>query len=75
MPIIQHFKEIICGEDYLYVLQYLASIIQRPSKPTGVILLIQGSQGSGKGTPFDFFRTKILGENLSTQTEGLSPIV
>lgn len=74
MPIIQHIKDVICGEHYLYMIQYLASIIQRPSSPTGVILLIQGSQGSGKGSIFDFFRTRVLGENLSKQTEGLSPI-
>ena len=74
MPIIQHFREVICGEHYPFMLQCLASIIQRPSKPTGVILLIQGSQGSGKGSIFDFFRTRILGEELSKQTEGLSPI-
>lgn len=74
MPIIQHIKDVICGEHYLFMIQYLASIIQRPSKPTGVILLIQGSQGSGKGSIFDFFRTKVIGEELSKQTEGLSPI-
>ena len=73
-PIINHLKEVICGEHYIFMIQYLASIIQRPSIPTGVIVLIQGLQGTGKGLIFDTFRINILGELLSKQTEGLAPI-
>ena len=73
-PIIHHLKEVICGEHYIFMLKYLASIIQRPSRPTGVIILLKGLQGTGKGTIFDNFREFVLGDELSIQTEGLTPI-
>ena len=73
-PIIHHLKEVICGEHYIFMLKYLASIIQRPSRPTGVLILLKGLQGTGKGTIFDNFREYVLGDELSIQTEGLSPI-
>jgi hypothetical protein len=73
-PIIHHLIDVLSGDNYIYILQYLASIIQRPSKPTGVIILLAGLQGTGKGTIIDNFRKYILGDELSSQSEGLTPI-
>ena len=44
-----------------YMLNYLAHIIQKPNQKTGVIVVIQGSQGTGKDTLGEFIGNKIIG--------------
>ena len=38
-----------------YVMKWMAHVVQYPSIKTGVCLVIQGKQGAGKDTLFDFF--------------------
>jgi hypothetical protein len=49
-----------------FILDYFAHIVQKPERKTGVCILLQGSQGCGKGTIFDTFRN-ILGHDASFQ--------
>jgi hypothetical protein len=45
--------EVICGGDqksYLYLLQYFAHALQRPWEKPGVMIILIGGQGIGKGT-------------------------
>jgi hypothetical protein len=53
-PVIEQFlREVICSNDselYKYLLNILAHALQRPSEKPGVILILLGGQGVGKGT-------------------------
>lgn len=45
--------KVICGQDpvtYSYVLSFLAHMLQRPEEKPGVMLILVGEQGTGKGT-------------------------
>ena len=47
------FFEIICNEDdeaYDYLLHYIAHALQKPEEKPGVIIILLGGQGIGKGT-------------------------
>lgn len=67
-PIINHFK-VLAQDEYMFILIYLAHILQFPNKKTKVNIVIAGKDGTGKSMPFDFFREMILGEDLSAQTD------
>ena len=64
----QHIFDVVGDEKVRdFLLDYFASIIQHPENKTGVVILLQGPQGCGKGTIFDTFR-KIVGHDASFQT-------
>ncbi|MDG1987970.1 MAG: DUF5906 domain-containing protein [Halieaceae bacterium] len=63
---LQHIREIICSGDqdlYDYVLGWMAHAIQKPAELPGVALVLQGSQGTGKGTFAKYFGT-IFGDHF-----------
>lgn len=66
-PIINQLK-VIAQENYEFLLIYYAFIIQYPELKTNVNIVICGKDGCGKSIINDFFRKKILGEELSSQT-------
>jgi len=50
---------IICAGSqliYFYLLQYLAHMLQRPEEKPGIIIVLLGGQGTGKGTFFRILR-------------------
>jgi hypothetical protein len=50
---------IICAGSqvtYLYLLRYIAHMLQRPEEKPGVIIVLLGGQGTGKGTFFRLLR-------------------
>jgi hypothetical protein len=53
---------------YNWLLQYLAQMIQNPSKKTQVCVLFHGRQGCGKNMVIDAFANGILGKKLSICT-------
>lgn len=70
-PIVHHISRVMTDDNEEHtgwILDYLANILQRPHQKTQVAISLFGKQGCGKGILFDFFRTKILGENCSKQT-------
>ena len=70
-PIINHIRKVITldNEDHTqWVLDYLANIIQRSTKPTHVAVLLYNLEGACKGMIFDFFRKLILGDHCSAQS-------
>ena len=63
---LQHIKEIICAGDeklYDYVIGWMAHAIQKPAELPGVALVLQGSQGTGKGHFAQYFG-KIFGDHF-----------
>ena len=68
-PVIDHIKNIWCNnneEDFQYVIKYLAHIIQKPYKKTGVCLALHSKQGAGKGVILKKLEN-IIGDNHYSQ--------
>lgn len=70
-PVIRHLHDVVTNgklEHTEWILDYLASILQRPDKPTHVAISLYGLQGVGKGIIFEWFRMHVLGRHCSFQT-------
>ena len=66
----RHVYDVLCaGEDGAWFLDYLASVVQRPSEPTRVAVLFSSLPGAGKNLLLDFVRTKVLGERVTCQMD------
>jgi hypothetical protein len=68
-PVLNHIKEIWCsGEEdqYEYVMNYLAHIIQKPWVKTAVCLALHSKQGAGKGVILKKLEN-IIGDNHYSQ--------
>ncbi len=68
-PVLDHIKNIWCrgnDENYEYVMNYLAHIIQKPYKKTGVCLALHSKQGAGKGVVLKLLEN-IIGDNHYSQ--------
>jgi hypothetical protein len=73
ISIILALLSLVCNHEVKvveYFLNYLAHIIQKPWVKTGIAIVIQGNQGSGKETFVDHVIGKILGKKyyFSTST-------
>ena len=58
-PIKNYLLEVICNgkaELYDYLIRYLAHMVQKPGQKPGVMLVMLGAQGTGKGTFFRLLR-------------------
>ena len=64
---VDHLRKLF-GKNSQYILKWLASIVQRPGKPTNVALVVTGGQGTGKTTTFELFMKKIIGSKYFGQT-------
>jgi len=56
LPIRQFLLEVICDGDSIkldYLLKYIAHMLQKPEEKPGIMIVLLGGQGTGKGT---FFR-------------------
>ncbi len=71
-----HLKDILCSgneEVYIYLIKWLAYVIQRPTKP-GVAILMIGKPGIGKTMFWEWFLESILGMHNSFSVPNLSDI-
>lgn len=75
--ILYHFQVVANFDDkvYNYLLDYFAHIIQKPHIKTGVCLLIQGLQGTGKTTLVEILLKKIMGKRYVYDTADIDKIV
>jgi phage/plasmid-associated DNA primase len=67
-----HIQHVLCDgkPDHAdWLLDYFASIVQRPWQKTMVALVFTGPQGAGKNTLLDFFRERVLGPAITTQLQ------
>ena len=72
-----HIKEIVCGGDeklYIYVLGWLAWIIQKPDQKHETCLLLQGVEGCGKNKLVEIVK-RVLGETLCFDTYNIEDII
>ena len=71
-PILAHIRDVVCAGDARHAdwfLDYLAAIVQRPWRRTGVGVLLTGLQGAGKNTVVDFFRERVLGPRVTSHLQ------
>jgi len=57
--ILRHLFEVLCNSDqacYDYLVAYLAHMIQKPTEKPGVMIVLLGGQGTGKGMFFKLLR-------------------
>lgn len=75
--ILYHFQVVANFDDkvYNYLLDYFAHLIQKPHIKTGVCLLIQGLQGTGKTTLVEILLKKIMGKRYVYDTADVDKIV
>src|ERR1019366_4439573 len=65
LPVFQHLREVFCCgnmELFVYVVRYLAHLVQYPLKRTNICFAMKGVQGSGKTFVFDGIMSHIFGE-------------
>jgi hypothetical protein len=73
-----HIRNILangCEHTCEYLKHWLAHVIQKPHKKTGVALVIRSKQGSGKSALFDFFGIMILGIDLYLYCQDLENVI
>ena len=55
-----YLREVICDEDialYNYLVQYIAHMLQHPEEKPGIVLVLLGRQGTGKGVFFQLLNS------------------
>ena len=72
-----HFKVVANYDDkvYEYLLNYFAHLIKKPHIKTGVCLLIQGLQGTGKTTLVENLLKRLMGLKYVYDTDDIDSIV
>lgn len=70
-------KEVICNdneEHYIIVINWLASMVQRPSKIIPIFLLLISQQGSGKSVFVDLLQKYVVGLHVSYKHNTLEDV-
>jgi len=73
-PIVNHIRKVITldnEEHTQWMLDFLANIVQRPTQPTHVALLLYGLEGTGKGMIFAALRKVVLGNHCTAQSSNV----
>jgi hypothetical protein len=76
--ILYHIKHIWARgveKDYQYILEWLKAILTKPWEKTGVAIILQGEQGSGKGFIIDqFLIPLVFGKTISSSEIGINKL-
>ena len=75
-PFLNHMRHIVCNDDeakYNYIMCWFASIFQKITVKLGTMLIIHGSQGSGKSFPIELF-CELLGRNALANVDDLDKV-
>ena len=65
---VNHVKTLFGPENSGYVFKWLANIVQKPGRKSGVALVIVGGQGTGKSTIFEDVMRLVMGPTYFGQT-------
>ena len=69
-PILDHLRVLLGRSEYFdFFLAWLAQMVQDPSEPTHVAIVLKGQQGIGKDIIFEFFIKEVLGAGTGFKTE------
>ncbi|UZO22135.1 uncharacterized protein OCT59_014505 [Rhizophagus irregularis] len=77
-PIIQHVHEVWCAEDKqltIYILNWLAFLIQNPDKKPGTAIIMRSLPRCGKNISTDFIGERILGRENFLSTTRLEDVM
>jgi hypothetical protein len=73
-----HIREIwCCGDEerFVYVMNWFASMIQRPDVKVGTAILLKSRQGRGKNIVVDFIGKKLLGKHLYAYCNDIEQVI
>ncbi len=76
-PFLNHIHDVIADKNeevYKYILLWIASVLQKPSFKTQVVLVLLGKQGSGKGV-FTSVICKLMSQYANENVEKIEDIV
>ena len=71
-----YLRDVICNGDELvfdYLVRYLAHMVQRPEEKPGIMLVLLGGQGTGKGMFFNFLRA--LWSHTTLQVSSIDQVI
>ena len=71
-----YLRDVICNGDELvfdYLIRYLAHMVQRPEEKPGIMLVLLGGQGTGKGMFFNFLRA--LWSHTTLQVSSIDQVI
>ncbi|UZN98982.1 uncharacterized protein OCT59_000265 [Rhizophagus irregularis] len=77
-PIIRHVHEVWCAEDKqltIYILNWLAFLIQNPDKKPGTAIIMRSPPRCGKNILTDFIGERILGRENFLSTTRLEDVM
>jgi hypothetical protein len=70
-PILAHIHDVLASgveNHFKYIVDWMAFLVQHPTRRTQTLILFQGQQGTGKGLIWDFLREHVLGHKVCTQS-------
>lgn len=76
--ILNHIKKVLAGnnnKNYEYLLNWMAWIIQKPNKKTGVCCVFISEQGTGKNIFFEWFGKNIIGKKYYLYINNINNLV
>jgi len=71
-----YLRDVICNGDELvfdYLIRYLAHMVQKPEEKPGIMLVLLGGQGTGKGMFFNFLRA--LWSHTTLQVSSIDQVI
>jgi hypothetical protein len=71
-----YLRDVVCNGDELvfdYLIRYLAHMVQRPDEKPGIMLVLLGGQGTGKGMFFNFLRA--LWSHTTLQVSAIDQVI
>lgn len=75
---LNHIKEIWANNDgdiYNYIINWLAHIIQKPERKTGVLLILRSNEGAGKNILQRFISDYMIGKQYSLLTSRADDVI
>lgn len=78
-PVLYHLREVWCSGceiSFEFLINWLASIVQRPWEKTGVCIVLKSkTQGTGKNIMTDFLRDHLFGAELSGEVSDMDRLM
>ncbi|MEK6264736.1 MAG: DUF5906 domain-containing protein [Clostridium sp.] len=76
-PILDHIMKVWCTNNhqiFLYIIGWFADIIKHPNKLSGIAVIIQGQQGTGKSSVANFIGNDVIGSKYYISTNNFDHV-